>query len=238
MEMPFEGLAAYWLSLRKLLDAKGQSVLDEEIQYTQEPFIRHVLEITFSSLDAALVRKLSNVKRDAILADYNRKIELMRLALYAMAAGENPRVTLVRMNSKFPTPPMPEKAAFDMAHGIASSIKNKDADIKTLLSVNHKLNAEQLLVKLLFHIMHSRRNSRQALEKMLKFHDYPFFISGMELVIDGFEADFLAHNLQDTRDNIIDEAKRKMEMSVEMSLGIRHKLSYDDLFRVARSYML
>ncbi len=41
LEMPAEGLAAYWLSIKKLIDVKrNKQVLEEEIRYTREPFIK------------------------------------------------------------------------------------------------------------------------------------------------------------------------------------------------------
>lgn len=50
IEMPFEGLAAYWLSIKKILDAKkGRAIIDDEIAHTDEPFILHLLETVFSS---------------------------------------------------------------------------------------------------------------------------------------------------------------------------------------------
>ena len=38
LEMPFEGLAAYWLSIKKIMDTKkGRAIVDEEIAHTDEP---------------------------------------------------------------------------------------------------------------------------------------------------------------------------------------------------------
>jgi hypothetical protein len=239
LEMPFEGLCAYWLSIRKILDTrKGKTIIEEEIAHTQEPFILFLLETTFSSLGPATVRRLARVKRDIQLEDYERKIDLMRLAVFAIASGENPRVTLVRMDSKFASPLMTEDKAFDMATAMFDAIKPKGVDLDILLSVDHKLKADRLLVKLLFFVMYARRESKQALERFMPHLGSRFFSEGISLAIDNFEADFLAHHMEGIRDRTIVETGRKMDMALDMAMAIREKQPYDEVFRVGRAYML
>lgn len=238
LEMPFEGLAAYWLSIKKILDSKkGRSIIDEEIANTDEPFILHLLETVFSKLEIDVVRRLAETKKTVQLEDYERKIDLMRLAVYAIASGENPRITLVRMDSKFARPLMTETKVFDMATAMFDAIKPKGVDMDTLLSVNHKLMSDRLLVKLLFFVMFARRESKQNLEPFLPHMGSRFFAEGVSLAIDNFEADFLAKHMESIRDRTIIETGRKMDMALEMALAIRQKLSYDDVFRIARAYM-
>lgn len=238
LEMPVQGLAAYWLSLRKLIDTrKGKGLVGDEAGQTSEPFIRHLLEIVFSRLERPLVRRLAQAKRDTLLAEYQRKIDLMRLALFAIASKENPRVTLVRMDSKFATAPMAEKKAFDMAHGIMASLPVKGADLDVLLGVDHKQQSDRLMIKLLFYVIYARREGAQALEPYLDRVGSPYFAEGLSLAMDGFEPDFLAHHLMDIRDVTIQETARKMDMSTEMALAIEQKLPYDDVYAIARSYM-
>ena len=238
LEMPFEGLCAYWLSIRKIMDTrKGKTIIEEEIAHTQEPYILYLLETAFSSMDRETVRRLARVKRDIQLEDYERKIDLMRLAVFAIASGENPRITLVRMDSKFASPLMTETRAFDMATAMFDAIKPKGVDLDILLSVDHKLKADRLLVKLLFYVMYARRESKQALERFMPHLGSRFFAEGVSLAIDNFEADFLAHHMEGIRDRTIVEARRKMEMALEMALAIRDKRSYDEVFRIGRAYM-
>jgi hypothetical protein len=238
LEMPFEGLAAYWLSIKKIMDAKkGRAILDEEIAHTDEPFILHLLETVFSSLSTDMVRRLASVKREIQLEDYGRKIDLMRLAVFAIASGENPRITLVRMDSKFAQPLMREDKAFDMATAMFDAIKPRGVDLDILLSVDHKLKADRLLVKLLFFVMFARREGKQNLERFLPNMGSRFFSEGVSLAIDNFEADFLAYHLEGIRDRTVIETGRKMDMALEMALAIRNKLAYDDIFRIARTYM-
>jgi len=238
LEMPVEGLAAYWLSIKKILDSKkSRSIVDEEIATAPEPYILHLLETVFSRLDISRVRRLAEVKRDIQLEDYRTKIDIMRLAIFAIASGENPRITLVRMDSKFANPLMTEDRAFDMATAMFKAIKPKGVDLHTLLSVNHKFKADRLLVKLLFFVMYARREGKENLDRFIPYLGSRFFSEGVSLAMDNFEADFLANHLESIRDRVVLETSRKMDMALEMALGIREKLAYDDIFRIARTYM-
>ncbi|WP_338669594.1 hypothetical protein [Pseudodesulfovibrio methanolicus] len=238
LEMPVEGLAAYWLSIKKLMDArKGRDILDEEIAATSEPYILHLLETVFSALDIPLVRRLARAKQEILIDDYRTKIDLMRLAIYAVASGENPRITLVRMDSKFAHPLMTEERAFDMATAMFDALKPRGVDLDILLSVDHKLKADRLLVKLLFFVMYARREGRQNLDRFIPHLGSRFFSEGVSLAIDNFEADFLANHLENIRDRVMIETGRKMDMALEMALAIRTKTAYDDIFRIARTYM-
>lgn len=237
LEMPFEGLAAYWLSIKKIIASrKGKTIVKDEIEGTQESYIKHLLETVFTKMDIALVRRLAVVKRDTLLDDYRRKIDLMRLALFAIASRENPRVTLVRMDSKFSHAPMSEKKAFGMAQGLIDAIKDKNTDRPALLAVDHKMPFDRLVVKLLFYVMYARPD-KQRLEGLLRYTKSRYFTEGLSLAMDNFEADFLAHHLEGIRDQTIVETRRKMDMSLEMAVGIRDKLPYDDIFKIARAYM-
>jgi hypothetical protein len=238
LEMPVEGLAAYWLSIKKIMDArKGRDILDEEIAANSEPYILHLLETVFSALDIPLVRRLAQTKRDILIDDYRTKIDLMRLAIFAIASGENPRITLVRMDSKFAHPLMTEDRAFDMASAMFDALKPRGVDLDILLSVDHKLKADRLLVKLLFFVMYARREGRQNLDRFIPHLGSRFFSEGVSLAIDNFEADFLANHLENIRDRVMVETGRKMDMALEMALAIRTKTAYDDIFRIARTYM-
>lgn len=238
LEMPEEGLAAYWLSIKKIMDSKkGRAILDEEIAGTDEPFILHLLETAFSTLDIARIRRLTQSRMEILLDDYGTKIDLMRIAVYAIASSENPRITLVRMDSKFAHPLMTEDRAFDMATAMFDAIKPSGVDLNTLLSVDHKLQADRLLVKLLFFVMFARREGKESLGRFIPHLGSRFFSEGVSLAMDNFEADFLANHLENIRDRVITRTKRKMDMALEMALGIREKLAYDDIFRIARAYM-
>lgn len=238
LEMPFEGLAAYWLSIKKLMDTrKGRSIIDDEMAHTEEPYILHLLENVFSNLPITMVRRLAAVKKEVQLEDYGRKIDLMRIATYAIASGENPHITLVRMDSKFAAPLISEAKAMDMASAMFDAIKPQGVKLDVLLSVDHRVKPDRLLVKLLFFVMYARRDSKQGLERFLPYLGSRFFSEGISLAIDNFEPDFLAHHLESMRDNTVIETGRKMDMALEMAIAIREKYAYEDVFRIARAYM-
>lgn len=238
LEMPLEGLAAYWLSLKKLADAKKlRSIVDEEISHTTEPMVRFLLEAIFSQLDSATVRRLAEVRKDGVLRDLERKLNMMRVALMAVPLRENPRATLVRMGGLYPCPPMEERRAMDMATALAKSVEEKDGDVPTMLEVHHKMPPDRLLVKLLFYAMHARRHKRLGLERFLPYARTAFFAEGLALVVDGFDARFLDRHLPQVRDAILGQTARKLEMSTELALAVRKKTSYQDAHLMARAWL-
>lgn len=238
LEMPAEGLAAYWLSIKKLIDVKrSRKVLEEEIRYTREPYIKFLLETAFSDLDEATVRRLAEAKSATLAEEYTRKLSSMQIALLAMSAQENPRISFVRMASYYPISVISEKKAFTLAHGLVDGLFDKQSDPTVLLEFDHKLQPDRLLVKMLFHIILSRKEGKQQLEQLLPHIKTPFYANGITQVIDGFDHRILKSNLKVQSDQILAYSKTKMDMAAEMCLGIRAKLNYDDIFRIARAYM-
>ncbi|WP_320173003.1 hypothetical protein [Maridesulfovibrio sp.] len=238
LEMPAEGLAAYWLSIKKLIDVKrSRKVLEEEIRYTREPYIKFLLETAFSELDETTVRRLAEAKRATLAGEYSRKLDAMQIALLAMSSQENPRISFVRMASQYPVSVIAEKKAFTLAHGLVDGLQDKQSDPTLLLEFDHKLQPDRLLVKMLFHIILSRKEGKQQLEQLVPHIKTPFYANGITQVIDGFDHRILKSNLKVQSEQILAYSKTKMEMASEMCLGIRAKLSYDDIFRIARAFM-
>ena len=91
--MPATGLAAYWLSLKKLLDdRKSGKIVLEEMATVTEPTIRHLLDAAFgSSLPEEVLRRMFAARRQLVLGDLRRKLDCMARTLTAMVAGDNPR---------------------------------------------------------------------------------------------------------------------------------------------------
>ncbi len=238
LEMPAEGLAAYWLSIKKLIDVKkSKKVLEDEIKYTREPFIKYLLETAFSELDEATIRRLAQAKSDTISDEYSRKLASMCIALLAMSSQENPRISFVRMAAQYPTALISEKKAFMLAHGLIDGMNEKDSDQSVLLEFDHKLQGDRLLVKMLFHVILSRKEGKQQLEQLIPHIKTPFYANGMTQVIDGFEHRILKLNLTVQSKEILKYSTRKMQMATEMCIAIRNKLNYDDIFRIAKAYM-
>lgn len=238
LEMPAEGLAAYWLSIKKLIDVKrNKEVLEEEIRYTREPYIKFLLEIAFSGMDIESVQRLAQSKTRTMVEEYSRKLSAMQVALLAMSSQENPRITFVRMASQYPTSVISEKKGFTLAHGLVDGMQDKSSDKTLLFEFDHKLQPDRLLVKLLFHIILSRKEGKQQLEQILPYIKTPFYANGMTQVIDGFDHRVLKGNLSVQAAQLLSYSERKMEMAAEMCIGIRKKLQYEDIFRIARAFM-
>jgi len=238
LEMPVEALAAYWLSIKKLLDTKrDRTLLVTEQENTSERFIRHLLDAATSGLDAETVRRVSRAKARVLLDEARRRFEMIRQTLCGIALGENPRLTYIRLSGLLGGPPTSEKRAFELAYGLMSTAGEKDADLPVLLRVDHKQKDDRLAVKLLFYALAARRNGKQALNEYLPHLPAGHFAEGVSLAADGFDAEFISRHLADLRDAALREARRKMDMALEMCLAIRAQLSYDDVFRVARAYM-
>lgn len=239
LEMPLEALAAYWLSIKKLLDAKKEfSFLAAEAENTNEPYIRHLLDTAQSELSPELAMELARAKRAVLLTEFRRRMEMIRRALSGIAASENPRLTLLGLNALAGTAPFHEPRTFELATALMTTISGKDADLPTLLGVDHKLKDDRLVVKLLFYAISTRRSGKQALNEYLPHLRAGFFAEGLSLCADGFEADRVAQHLAAIRDTALLATRRKMDMAAQMCLAIRAGLSYDDVFRVARAYMV
>lgn len=238
LEMPVEALAAYWLSIKKLLDAKrDRALLSTEMENTGERFIRHLLDAASSGLEPELLRRLSRAKAGVLLAEARRRFEMMRLALCGVAQGENPRLIYIRISGLMGGPPATEKRAFELAYGLMSAAGEKNADLPALLRADHKQKDDRLAVKLLFYALAARRNGKQSLNEYLPHLPEGYFAEGLSLAADGFDAEFVSRHMAALRDAILGQARRKMDMATEMCLAIRAQLSYDDVFRVARAFM-
>ncbi len=239
VEIPLEGVAAYWLSLKKLVDAKrGAKLLEDEASYTGEPFIKYLLEVISSEDNEHMAARLGAVKRDCLLALLTRRFDLMRMALLDVATGENPRKTLAKMTAQFTHPPLNEESAFQLAQEMVQQATDGIADKGRYFNVDHKLKDDRLMVTLLFYQLWARREGKRACQPFLEFIDSNYFCDGLALVIDGFDAPFVRKRLRVHRDVILAETRVKMELCLELSLALRQKLTYEDVFRVARAYLV
>lgn len=238
VDMPVEALAAYWLSIKKLLDAKrDRALLAAELENTGERFIRHLLEGALSGMDADMLRDLARAKAGVLLDEARRRFHMMGQTLSGIAQGENPRLTFIRLCGLMGGAIIGEKRAFELAHGLMATLAEKDADLPVLLCVDHKQKDDRLAVKLLFYALAARRNGRQSLHEYVPHLKPGPFAEGLSLAADGFEAAFVSAHVADLRGHALSAARRKMRMATEMCLAIRAGLSYEDVFRVARSFM-
>lgn len=240
VDIPLEGIAAYWLALKKLVGAKRnvKGILEGEAEYTTEPFVRFLLDVGFSDMDESLVRRLAEVKRDVLLDETGLKFDLMQVALIDTASGENPRRCLSRMTARFPRPPITEDKAFKMSQELLTLAKEKRAETASYFNVHHRSKLDQLLVVLLFYVMWSRHEGKMGLMALVEHIRSSFFAEGVTMVADNLEPAFVTERLSLAKEALLKETRLKMNMSLEMCMAIRNRLEYDDVFRVARAYML
>ena len=235
LEIPIEGVAAYWLSLKKvLLLKKNSKLLEQEAQYTQEPYIKHLLQISFSSFTEEQISKFAGIKQETILKDLKRKIYLMLIGLLGIATDENPQQVLLRFISKFPISPIIEKQIFETARDYLEQTEIEGLN----LDVDHRMQIDTLITHLIFFSMLSRRKGKAACTPMIQKTRSIYFKEGMELIIDGFDYDFIKHRLTLQEAEILYETKRKMHMSLEMCLAIKANMTYEDIFKIANSFLL
>lgn len=236
LDMPLEGVAAYWLSLRKVMGAKVQpKTVQEEAANTREPFVSFLLDLFLSTLPDAEVRRLGLVRRDTVLRDLRLKLAMMREALLAIAAVDNPRKALVRMGAYLSEPSLTEENATKMGLDMVRLAEKSRASY--VVTVDPALSAEQLLIKLLFYVLWARREGKAGLESFAENGRCRYFNQGLLMVVDGFDRSFVRGCLDLAEAELLEEAGRKMELAVDMACALRVKLSYEDMFKTARAYL-
>ncbi len=238
LEMPYEGLAAYWLSLKKLLDEKQDTnFLLEEAAYTSEPFVRHLLETAFSALDEGRVARLGKARQDILLEGYRRRFACMRTAVRAIIEADSPRLSLIRMLAHFPSPPLPEAKAAELSQSLLRGLAMPDADKTVLLEIDSRTKADRLVVKLLAYVTIGRKEGRDGCRGLLPYARTYLLLEGLSLAADGFEAPFVDAHMESLARTILDDTRRKMDMSFELCSAIRDEYDYDTLYLMARAYM-
>ena len=239
VDMPLEGVAAYWLSLKKvLLEKKRPDLLANEAAHTKEAYVRHLLELCTSSLDADSMRCFARVKKKVILADLHRKYILMAIALLGMADNENPQKVMVRFLSKFPISPVFEKQVFEVAQLIIANLGNASFNHRKFMALNLRMKPEAMLIVLVVFCMLVRRKGPGGLEPFLEHVRCSYFNEGLTLIKDGFDKDFIKYRLNLQKREILEETELKMDMSVELAVALTRQMTYDDMYLIARSYML
>ncbi len=238
LEIPLEGVAAYWLSLKKLLGNKRNTkAVEEEARYTSEPYVRHLLDIGFRGFSDEKVRLWAAAKEQTLLDEVERRFSLMRIAILDVATGENPHRTLARMAARYPVPPIGEERAMALAQELLKLVPERKAGQERFFDVGRVAQDDRLIVTLLFYTMLSRHEGKAACAPLLEHVSSRFFREGLALVIDGFDAPFVRKWLKEHAAVVINDARRKMRMSAELCIAIAARMDYEDVFRVARSYM-
>lgn len=244
-QFPLEGVAAYWLSLARIAGEKNKTALklfEEELAYPGDQFIRQLLQLAMTEWPEADLRKLIGIKREAALKDLRIRLDLMRVTLIDMAAQENPRKSLVKVQAQFIVPPLEDEKAASLAQEMYKVATGKKAlpdgaDRAAFFNVELTQKPDDLLVGLLFYVIYSRREGKQACEAMLPNIHSDFFRTGLSLVIDGFDEPFIRKTMRVHRNRVLEDAGEKMDMCVEMCLAMRAKKPYNYVFELARAWL-
>ena len=239
VEMPATGLAAYWLSLKKLMDdRKNAKVVLEEMATVTEPTIRHLLDVAFgSSLPDDVLRRLFVARRQLVLGELRRKLDCMARTLLAMLAGENPQRVLSLATALYPQPPIREAETMDAVYAMVERVRRGDVSEEKAAAVNHTLAPAALLARLMYCLVVVRREGRETCRRLVEHTRSLFYAEGLALVADGFEENFLARRLALHRRSILSDTTVKLHMAEELCLGIKARYSYEDLWRLARTYL-
>lgn len=239
LEMPLDGVAAFWLSVKKTMAAKNSpaNFLLQEAQHTKEPYIKFLLELSASSLPPQRCEHLARVRKTHILTDLQRKYVLMAIGLLGIASNENPQKVMVRFLSKFPIAPIFEKQVFDVAQMMLRNLDNIDLNKAKFLNIDHKLKIEALLITLIFFCMLARRGGPQALLKYEEFISSTYFKDGLHLICDGFDYDFVKYRLTLVKKELLADIDTKMELSTDMMVALKSEVPFNDLYLVAKAYL-
>ncbi|MBT8764118.1 hypothetical protein KFV02_09260 [Desulfohalobiaceae bacterium Ax17] len=239
VEMPIEGVVAYWLSVKKILESKKNGdFLEQEIKNTTEPYIRYLLELLNSSLEPEQIAKFAIIKKNTLLKDLQRKLILMAISILGMSTNENPQKVLVRIISKFPISPIYEKQVFEAAQTIVNNLDSEDLNKNKFFNVDHRLKIESLIINLITYNMLARRKDRQELSNYLPYIRSFYFAEGLTLIMDGFDYDFIKHRLNSQKKEILELTETKMDLSADLCVGIKSNIAYADLHTIAKSYLL
>lgn len=239
LEMPLEGVAAFWLSVKKTLETKKKQsqFLLAEAEHTREAHIRYLLELAASSFSPEKCMALAQVRKDNVLTELSRKYVLMAIGLLGIVSRENPQKVMIRFLSKFHIAPIFEQQVFEVAQLMLKNLDNEQFNKAKFLNIDHKLKIEALIINLIFYSMLARRHGPKSL---LEYQDYiasAYFKDGLSLICDGFDYDFVKFRLNLTKKEILNALEKKMNLSMDMAVAIKAKTPIKDLYLIAKAYL-
>ncbi len=235
IEIPLEAVAAYWLSLKKVGGKNWKRIVEKEKSYTKEPFIKHILDLITSSFDEQKIRIYANYKKDTLLKEYNRKFVIISIGVLGIVNKENPQQILIRIMSKFPLPPASDIKIYKNAQSLIQQYEDKQ-DI--FVDIYHGENSEILIKNLLFYVIVGRKYGIEKCLELSKNVRSNYFKEGLELINDGFDAEFIKYRLKLQQTEILYNTEQKMNMSIEMAIALKMNFSYDEMFKIAGSFFI
>ena len=239
MEMPLEGVAAFWLSVKKTMDSKnmGDEFLLEEAKHTREPHVRFLLELAASSFPPQRCEELALVRKKNILSGLHRKYVLMAIGLLGIVSKENPQKVMIRFLSKFHIAPIFEKQVFEVAQVMLKNLDNAELNKTKFLNIDHKLKIEALIINLIFYCMLARRSGADSLLSYQEYISSQYFKDGLTLICDGFDYDFVKFRLNLVKKEILEATEMKLDLSMQMMSAIKSGVPFKDLYLIAKAFL-
>lgn len=235
--MPIDGVAAYWLALRKLMgNARNFKALENEAQFVSEPFVRHLLDMILSQIPAERFRDLARICGAGEIDRLDRQLDLMRVAVTDMAAGENPLRTLARMTARFPAPIHDPEGVLETAQVRVSEALNGPLASEAS-RVDHNMPDSVLATTLLFYATLCRRHGKAACRPFLPQEGSIFFTDAMALVADGFDGPFIRKWMKRFKATIINDMQRKLALSTDMGAAFLDRQPFEEMRFLVRSYI-
>lgn len=235
--MPIGGIAAYWLSLRKLLgNSRNMRALEAEARFIAEPFVRHLLDMLMSRISPARCRQLAETCGRSEIGRLDRQFDLMRVAIMDMATGENPLRTLVRLTARFPAPITDPEAMLEAAQAHLENALNGSLSPE-LCRIDHNMSDETLATTLLFYATLCRRHGKAACRPFLPQEGSVFFTDALSLVVDGFDAPFIRKWMKRFKTTVLDDMQRKISLSIDMCLAVQERVPFEEIRFLVRSYV-
>lgn len=235
--MPMDGVAAYWLSLRKLLgNSRNLRALEAEAQFVSEPFVRHLLDMLMTQTTAERLRQLAQICGANEIARLDRQFDIMRIAVMDMATGENPLRTLVRITARFSAPiPDPQTMLETSQSHLGAALNGTIAP--EVYYVDHSMSDTALAETLLFYATLCRRHGKASCRTFLPQKGSIFFTDALSLVVDGFDAPFIRKWMKRYKATLLDDMHRKIALSTDMCLAIQERVPFEEMRFLVRSYI-
>lgn len=237
--IPSAGYAAYWLSVKRLMDKRGPGKgLPEDIGLAAEPYTRMLLETLGAEWPDETVRRMANFKKRAMLRDFRRKLGLIASAACAVAAAENPRKALITLAVTFGMPVLEESKAMEQAQGFLEAMRAGTLDPRVFPDVDHATRPDELILKLLFLLLWARREGKQSLQTFLPGVSSPYLAEALRLCIDGLDEPFIRRRLRQMAAELLLEASHKMDLGLELALALKARRPYEETLALARAFLL
>ncbi|CAK7030865.1 MAG: hypothetical protein DELT_02782 [Desulfovibrio sp.] len=237
LAVPIDGVAAYWLSLKKLQgNSRNMRSLEAESQFVAEPFIRHLLDMLIAQLPAARIQQLAEICRKNEMDRMDRQFDLIRIAVLDAATGENPLRTLARITARYPFPAADPQGMLDTAQNHVAAVSSGALSLDAY-TINHRLSDETLTTALLFYTTLSRRHGKAACRTFLPQEGSVFFTDALSLVVDGFDAPFIRKWMKRYKMTVLADINRKIALSTDMCAAMAERIPFEEMRFLVRSYI-